>query len=126
MAKKNPGDGATAVRKGAAPKKAAAKKAAPKKAAQPKPADAADNATTPAAPVQDNAALQVGQKVRWYHNGSEALPQNNYEATISELPNSYGIASLVVSIEGLVEHRSACQQIPGTDVAANAPFFIAE
>lgn len=138
MAIENPAASADKAPKKAAPKKAAQPKtAAPKKAATPKPAAPAADAQAAPAPAAkapevakaEAAAptpLQVGQKVRWYHNGSENLPQNNYEATISELPHSNGLASLSVSIEGEVQHRKAARQLLGEEVAANAAFFIAE
>lgn len=147
MANENPAAPVdSAATKPAAAKKSAPKKAgepkkatAPKKSAQPKPKPAADAPAPPAASAAgeqvtqvaaakaaEPTPLEVGQKVRWYHNGSEDLPQNNYEAHITELPNANGIASLVVSIEGVVENRSAAQQVPGNTVQANTAFFIAE
>ncbi len=127
-----------AAAKKSAPKKRAPKKeAAPKKSAQPKPP--ADAPAPPATSTTGEQAtqvatekaaeptpLEVGQKVRWYPNGSEQLPGESYEAHIVELPNANGIAALVVSIEGVVENRSAAQQVPGNTVQANTAFFIAE
>lgn len=135
MANENPAASADNTAKKAAAKKAAPKKAgepkkatAPKKAAQPKPKPAAAPTAPPAtsaageqATQVEPAPLQVGQKVRWYPNGSENLPADNYEATIVELPNSNGIASLVVSIEGEVKDRAA-----GTVQKEGTAYFAAE